>query len=198
MLLVAPASHRVNTASQDDPRSDDELVAALNAGENAAFDFLYGRHRDWVAAQALRHTRDYDTALDVLQETCLYFARKFPGCSLTCQLRSFLYPVVKNLSISALRKSDRLRSLDALRETNTLPEPAIEPDDPAGDEELAAALAILSEDHREALRLRFVEGFDLREIAEATEVPVGTVKSRLHYALNQLRQCPRVKMFFKD
>src|SRR5690606_11144283 len=89
MLVCVQPAARVNHNPQDDPRTDHELVAALNDGEAAAFDCLYHRHRDWAAALAHRFTRDRDTALDVLQETFLYLARKFPGFTLTCQLRSF-------------------------------------------------------------------------------------------------------------
>jgi RNA polymerase sigma-70 factor (ECF subfamily) len=162
MLVCEPSVTRVNAIPQDDPRTDHELVAAINRGEATAFDVLYHRHRDWVAAQARRFTRDPDTALDVLQETFLYLVRKFPGFTLTCQLRSFLYPAVKNLSLSARRKTDRVTSLDAWREQTEAAEPVADPAPVAADDELASALAALSEDHREILRLRFVEGFDLK------------------------------------
>lgn len=198
MLVCDRSSHQVKGSLQEDPRSDQELVTAINAGDAAAFDVLYWRHRDWVAGLAFRFTRDHDAALDVLQDTFLYFVKKFPGFTLTCQLHSFLYPVVKNLSISTLRKTDRIISLDAMRDNNEVVEPLAEPSGPSNDEELAAALAGLGDDHREVLRLRFVEGFDLREIAEAMETPLGTVKSRLHYALDQLRRNPRVRKHFKD
>ena len=198
MLVCNRSSHLVSSSLHEDPRSDQDLVAAINAGDASAFDVLYQRHRDWVAALAFRFTRDHESALDVLQDTFLYFVKKFPGFTLICQMRSFLYPVVKNLSISALRKADRVVSLEAMREIHALAEPMADPVAPSEDEELAAALAGLSREHREVLRLRFVEGFDLREIADAMEIPLGTVKSRLHHALNQLRQSPRVKKYFKD
>jgi len=64
-------------------------------------------------------------------------------------------------------------------------------------EPLAAALAGLSEEHREVLTLRFVDGLSLAEIAEFMEIPLGTVKSRLHHGLSTLRQDPRTKSFFE-
>lgn len=177
--------------------TDHELVAELNAGKLAAFDLLYERHRDWVAGLAFRFTRDRDAALDVLQETFLYFARKFPGFTLTCQLRSFLYPVVRNIAFSAGRKTARFTSADAMLEAGALTEPTA-PEPVAAPEDLTAVLAGLSADHREVLVLRFVDGFELREIADALELPVGTVKSRLHHALAQLRNSPRTRRFFED
>src|SRR3954469_9659369 len=103
-----------------DPRSDAELVRALNAGEASAFDALYFRYRDWVVRLARRFTGNDDDALDVLQETFSYVFRKFPGFVLTASMTTFLYPVVKNLSIAARRKRTRMASTDALE----TPEPA--------------------------------------------------------------------------
>ena len=63
--------------------------------------------------------------------------------------------------------------------------------------DLAIALANLSEEHRETLLLRYVDGMALAEIAEATNVPLGTVKSRLHNALEALRQDKRARQYFE-
>jgi RNA polymerase sigma-70 factor (ECF subfamily) len=54
-------------------------------------------------------------------------------------------------------------------------------------------LANLPLKQREVLLLRFVDGFSLDEIADALEIPLGTVKSRLHTALNTLRDDPRTR-----
>ena len=64
--------------------------------------------------------------------------------------------------------------------------------------DLAIALANLSEEHREVLLLRYVDGLALAEIAEAVEIPLGTVKSRLHNALEILRQDKRARQFFEE
>ena len=175
-----------------DCRADEELVAAANCGDAEAFAVLYHRHRDWVAKLALRFTGQPDLALDVLQETFLYLLRKFPGFTLTARLQTFLYPAVKNLAIAARRKAERFRS-DPV-ELNDLPAPTPQP--PTRREELAQALAMLSDEHREVLLLRFVDDLSLAEIADALEVPLGTVKSRLHNALGRLRQDERTRRYF--
>jgi RNA polymerase sigma-70 factor (ECF subfamily) len=59
-------------------------------------------------------------------------------------------------------------------------------------------LANLTGEHRETLQLRFVEGLSLAEIAEAMDVPLGTVKSRLHHALRTLRDDKRTRSYFDD
>jgi RNA polymerase sigma-70 factor (ECF subfamily) len=179
-----------------DSASDLELIDVANRGEAAAFEALYRRYRGWVVRLAYRFTRDEDVARDVLQETFLYFLQKFPGFTLTANLKTFLYPAVKNLSISGRRKSARYQStaseqdfLETLEAAETAG---------SGRAELAAALQHLSEEHRETLLLRFVDDLSLQEIAEAMGVPLGTVKSRLHAALNSLRDDPGTRKFFQQ
>jgi RNA polymerase sigma-70 factor, ECF subfamily len=186
---------RVESPDQLDPRSDQHLVADINAGDPAAFESLYFRYRDWVVNLACRFTRSEDLALDVLQETFLYFLRKFPGFRLTANLKTFLYPAVRNLSIAARQKAGRYQSSLAEQQmVDQLPAAAL----PAGaTQDLAAALADLSDEHREVLLLRYFDGLTLAEIAAAVEVPLGTVKSRLHNALESLRQDKRTREFFE-
>ena len=178
-----------------DPRfenlSDAELVEICNSGRRRdaieAFDSLYRRHRDYVTRVALRYSSDRDVAADALQDTFLYLLKKFPpsgaGLILTARLRSFLYPVARNLTLTALRQTRR-------REQNVDLEPDQMPDPRTVDpqyENLAKAMQGLSARHREVLLLRFVDGMRLNEIAEALDVPPGTVKSRLHFAIRDLR-----------
>jgi RNA polymerase sigma-70 factor (ECF subfamily) len=182
--------------TNDDPRTDHDLIDAVNRGDHGAFEALYHRHRDWVVNLAHRFTGDHALALDVLQETFLYFLKKFPGFTLTCQLRSFLYPAVRNLALAARRKAERLQSEDG-----ELPELEAPPPSLTGDtarDQLAAVVVALPETHREVLLLRFVDGLSLNEIAEALEIPLGTVKSRLHNALDMLRRDGRTKEFFEQ
>src|SRR5688500_3553270 len=97
----------VASCEQIDSRSDDELIASINAGDVSAFDALYLRYRDWVVNLAFRFTSDREISLDVLQETFLYLLKKFPCFRLTAQMKTFLYPAVRNLSIAARKKKQR-------------------------------------------------------------------------------------------
>jgi RNA polymerase sigma-70 factor, ECF subfamily len=182
---------RVESHEQLDTRTDLQLIAAINVGDAAAFEALYFRHRDWVVKLAMRFTVSEDLALDVMQETFIYFLKKFPGFKLTANLKTFLYPAVKNLSMAARQKAQRYQSTE--HEQETLAQFAATDAPP---DELSVVLANLSEEHREVLLLRFVDGLALGEIAEAMNIPLGTVKSRLHNALEILRQDPRTKEFF--
>jgi RNA polymerase sigma-70 factor (ECF subfamily) len=179
-----------------DPRSDLELVRAINDGDLSAFDTLYYRYRDWVVRLARRFTGHDDDALDVLQETFGYVFRKFPGFQLTASMTTFLYPVVKNLSIAARRKRTRQAQLsdDAAAAQPAAP---VAVDYESGRGELAALLADLPEGQRDALLMRFVDGMSLSEIGDALGIPEGTVKSRLHNAIATLRADPRTARYFE-
>ncbi len=173
-----------------DRLSDATLVEFCNSGRRQdavdAFDSLYRRHRDYVTRVALRFSSDREIAADTLQETFLYLLRKFPpsgeGLVLSAQLRSLLYPVARNLTLTAVRRQRSDRDADV--EPDQLPDPrTIDPEY----ENLAKAMAGLSDSHREVLLLRFVDGMRLKEIADALDIPPGTVKSRLHFAVGALR-----------
>jgi len=173
-----------------DPRSDETLVRVCNEGDASeaadAFEALYLRHKDYVLRVALRFVPDTDTAFDVLQETFAYLLRRFPptgdGLELTAKLTSLLYPVAKNTAVTALRKAGRFPAGD------------LAPDDLPGEEwhaedsdDVGKVLAGLPSGQREVLQLRFVDDLSLQEIAEVLDIPLGTVKSRLHLGIARLR-----------
>jgi RNA polymerase sigma-70 factor (ECF subfamily) len=182
-----------------DPRSDQELIAALNAGDANAFDALYYRYRDRIARLAFRFTANHADAQDVLQETFTYFYKKFPGFVLTAQMTTFLYPVVRNLSLAAQRKRRQGGPGESGGSAEMLEQlPGLLPADPdQSRSELMIALAGLSEAHRQVVLLRFVDDLSIDEIAVAMNVPAGTVKSRLHHAIAALRQDRRIQRFFE-
>jgi RNA polymerase sigma-70 factor, ECF subfamily len=175
-----------------DERDDQQLVAALNAGDVSAFDALYYRYRDWVMRLAFRFTANQDDALDVLQETFAYLFGKFPGFILTARMTTFLYPVVKNLSLAARRKRNRLQSDDLALDAAPAPIGA----KGASAEDLAVLVQALPEIQREVLLMRFLDDMSMAEIAGALAIPEGTVKSRLHHAIQALKADQKVKEFF--
>ena len=188
------ANNRVNKG-----RSDAELVETCNQGsakaaENA-FETLFKRHREYVLRVAFRFVHDREVATDVLQDTFLYLLRRFPptgsGLQLTARLTTFLYPVVKNFAITAARKAERSASTGEIA-----PDELPAPEDHAAGDEVDEALAGLTDDRREVLVLRFVDDMSLKDIAKALDIPLGTVKSRIHLAIGDLRADPSVKKLF--
>ncbi len=174
-------------------KSDEELIALANKGDADAFEALYYRYRDWVYRLAWRFTRNHADALDVVQETFGYLLRKFPGFELTASMTTFLYPVVKHTSFAVRRKSRRFGSDDEL--LGEIPAPA--PKETTRGE-LAAVLAVLSDQQREVLLMKYLDDMSLKEIAEALNIPTGTVKSRLYQALQKLRDDRRTRDYFLE
>jgi RNA polymerase sigma-70 factor (ECF subfamily) len=173
--------------------SDSELIESINKGDSEAFERLYYRYRDWIYRLAWRFTGNRADALDVLQETFTYLLGKFPGFELTSSMTTFLYPVVKHISITISSKKNRIKSDEDILDEQ---EAATSQETELSRSELAAVLAILPDQQREVLLMRFVDDMSLQEIAAALNIPLGTVKSRLHNSLYTLRSDRRTRDYF--
>ena len=175
-----------------DPRSDGTLVGICNEGDSstaaAAFDALYRRHKDFVLRVALRFAPDIDTALDVLQDTFVQLLRRFPpsgeGLVLTAKMTTFLYPIARNAAITAQRNAAAFPTAGDVAPDDLPAPPAREADG------VGWLFADLPAGQREALTLRFVDGMTLGEIAQVLDIPLGTVKSRLHLGIATLKSSP--------
>jgi RNA polymerase sigma-70 factor, ECF subfamily len=167
------------------PQDDAELIGQANAGDAAAFEALYQRYRDPVVALAYRFTGNRDDALDVLQETFAYLFGKFPGFELRSALLTFLYPAVKHLSMTRRRKEHATVDIDDLADRLPSDDPVPGETNPS---DVLRLVEGLPEGQREVVLLRFVDDLSLAQIAETLELPLGTVKSRLHNALDTLRK----------
>ncbi|MCF7955382.1 MAG: RNA polymerase sigma factor [Phycisphaerae bacterium] len=176
-------------------KTDGELIEEINGGDDGAFEVLYTRYRDWVYNLARRFTGRDGEALDVLQETFMYLLKKFPGFVLTAKMTTFLYPVVKNFSITAGKKRRRFKFVSTEVAFSNEEAEAENPLD-IQRAELRAAMDVLPENQREVVLLRFVDGFSLDEIAEIMKVPLSTVKSWLYKGLRKLRGNADVRKYF--
>ena len=133
--------------------------------------------------------------MDVLQETFAYVSSKFPGFKLTASMTTFLYPVVKHISLNIAQKNKRF----VQEKENQEPVSDARPDAPSLEHaELKSVLDILPDELREVLLMRYIEDMSYEEIAEALSAPVGTIKSRLHRALQILRQDSRTRKYFLE
>ncbi len=175
----------------EDPRTDQQLIAAVNRGDYDAFAILYERHKNWVFRLASRYA-DHHAAQDIVQEVFAYLLAQFPGFKLTARLTTYLYPVVKNTALSIKRRSRKLTFGD-------VPEPA--PDEPEitlPEGVLGEVLAALPPGQLEVLLMRTVDGMSVEEVAAALGIAEGTVKSRLHLALEKLRQDERARAWMSE
>ncbi len=150
---------------------------------------LYDEHAAALWRYALRLTGDRARAEDVVQETLLR-AWRHPDVTADVDrsARAWLFTVARNMIIDE-RRSARFR-----HETG-VPEPERVADRASPDEVdtalnrilLSTALSQLSDEHRAVIRRAYYQGWTTAQIAADLQIPEGTVKSRLHYAVRALR-----------
>lgn len=167
------------------------LVLRGQLGDEVAFEALFDRYHARVLYY-LRGIVGQAEAEDVLQKVWLTVYRKIGGLDRPEAFRSWLFRIARNTAIGRLRRRrDKVPLESAPVHDGLVVDPDVDSDDElvgADVDALRAALERLSEDHREAIALRYVEEMSYREIADVVDVPVGTVRSRLHYAKRALAE----------
>lgn len=173
--------------------SDGDLIQLARGGDADAFDLLVRRHADRLLRMVRNLVSNREDAEDVTQETLAAAYFKLDSFAGRSSFFTWLYRIALNKAISRRR----LRRIETTHQGRTLddaPPPADENSQVDGkleqEEELIrlrAAIAQLEPDRRSALVLRDVDGRDYSEIAEILNIPVGTVRSRLHRARCDLR-----------
>jgi len=175
---------------KDDARLIDEVLA----GDSAAFGQLVLKYQDRLFNTVMHVVRCREEAEDVVQDAFVQAFVKLETFQRASAFYTWLYRIAFNVAVSRRRRRRPEVSVEQTRELT-----GAEPmgDDPAPEdrleqeesvEQVHAALAELSEEHRAILVLREMEGFCYERIVEVLELPVGTVRSRLHRARLQLRE----------
>lgn len=171
---------------------DGRLISQIRQGNILALKALYEKYNVQVYRTALAITHDREAAEDILQDCFLKVYIHVDKLDGSLPLSPWLHRVTVNLSYNWANK--RRRWLQPLEEVvdhlvaapRTLPESALE----RGELQLVVqkAIASLGFKHRVVVVLFYLNGFSLKEIAYILDCPVGTVKSRLHYARRKLRR----------
>lgn len=161
------------------------LVEQAQRGDREAFTTLAFELSDRLFAVAHRILRDFDAAGDALQVTLLRIWQDLPGLREADLIEGWSYRILVRACHDQLRRQRRRATiLDVLPPLNAAPGP----DDGIVDRDLLErAFRRLSTEQRAAIVLQYYRGLTLPEIAEILGVPVGTVRSRLHYAKRALR-----------
>ena len=162
------------------------LVERAQRGDQEAFAALAGGAIDRCYAVAFRILRDIHLAQDATQQALLAAWRDLPTLRDPERFEAWLYRlVVRSCYVEAARHR-RAGTQVRLIATDQVASP-----DTAGTiadrDELERGFSRLSPDHRVVIVLRHYLGYPLEEIAAVLDIPVGTARSRLHYATSQLR-----------
>lgn len=175
-------------------RSDEELIEACRDGETSAFDVLVDRWEDKIRGAAWRVLGSEEEARDVAQEAFLKAYRGLDGFKREARFSSWLYQIALNLCRDRLRRrrSRPTVSLDEIEEAGAV----LVEGRPGAHEQLQRsdlahvvrrAIEALAPEQREVLVLKEYQDLTFLEIAQALDVPVSTVKTRLYRGLGQLR-----------
>jgi len=175
---------------------DRRLIAETLLGRTAAFGELVRRYQDRLFNTVYRLTGNAEDARDVVQETFLHAYQALDSFKGDALFFTWLYRIAFNTAVSQRRKQRVALRISTGREDG-----AGEPADPSefshpghglerADQErrVHQALQRLSPEHRAVLVLKDMEGQKYEAMAEVLQVPIGTVRSRLHRARLELRQ----------
>ena len=183
--------------------SDQEVVALARQGREAAFRELIGRYQRPVFSLIYRLVRDREKAEDLAQDTFIKVLNALDRYDPSYKFSSWIFKIAHNTSLDHLRKKEpETLSLDGSPHATTQSEVEAStisvlsteesPEDYAASRELGATLEVaigrLRPEYRTAIVLCHVEGWAYEDIAQTMGVPLGTVKTYIHRARNELKK----------
>ena len=185
--------------------SDEELLLGYrDHGDRGAFEELVGRYEKELYGYLRNYLGNAEMAEDVFQQTFLQVHLKCDQFESDRKLRPWLYAVATNQAIDCQRRHGRQRTVSLDRRMGNGDEddsgafvelfdsfargPVEETESAERDDEVRRAVDRLPEQTKQVVMLVYFQGLKYREAAKALSIPVGTVKSRLHAAIEKLTQ----------
>ena len=195
----------VSQSSNTPERSDEELLKLFRAGNASAFDALVHRYEGELFGYLNRYLRNRELAEDTFQTTFMTVYQKAETFEEGKRFKPWLYAIATNQAIDASRKRKRRQTIslenewdsgessakagslrDVLESNNEKPDSSAMMDEKKV--QVRKAIDTLPENLRQVLLLAYFHEFKYQEISEVLEIPLGTVKSRLHAALEKFQQ----------
>ncbi len=193
-VMIKPESQR---------ETDAELLARYGAGDEDAFGQLVNRYKNGLYAFLKRFLNRQDLIEDVFQETFLQLFNSRDSFDTARPLRPWLFTIAANKAKDALRKRQRKSAisigaiadsqemsfddmLNTLSADKTRPYEVLEQDETAL--RVRKIIADMPENLREILILSYFSKFSYKQMAQILSIPIGTVKSRLHTAVNRFAE----------
>jgi RNA polymerase sigma-70 factor, ECF subfamily len=167
--------------------SDSELITRAQAGEREAFAMLYRRHQARVYRFARAMTDSDTMAEDIVQDVFLELMRGLSRYDASrAALSTYLFGVARNISRYQMRGRRRFRRLDDAGEPVAVDDPSAALAQSERVRHVRAGIAALPARYREVILLCDIHDLSYVDAADALKVPLGTVRSRLHRARQQL------------
>lgn len=177
---------------------DHALMELCKIGDEQAFREIYDRHAENIMGFLIKFCGDRHIAADVVQETFEYLFRNVEEYEPNAPLHSLLYKVARNTCLKKLRGKRKETNMDLQWDDLESDATGLNPVDRLNKSERAdivrSTVRTLPEHVREVVVLRVMEGLKYSEISDVVDIPLGTVKSRLHNGLDLLRNRLREKL----
>jgi len=190
--------------ADDQPELSDsqELLSRACAGESQAFCLLTEPLQARLLRQAVVLAGDATAAEDLVSETLVEAWKSLPRYNQSCRLSTWLYSILLHRHRKSVRRARSrplslawfpfLEARELHEQQANLPSPDLSPAEAMAQSELDARLRqcidLLPDKHRQVILLRFFEDASLPDIAAVLGCSTGTVKPRLHHALEKLRK----------
>lgn len=174
------------------PSKDRELVIRLQEGDLEALGDLFDRHRQMVYRTALAVTCDESAAADLLQDTFLRLYRFVDRVDPSRPLEPWLYRVTTNLAYTWIKRRKRWwKAIQDMaewlsRDRRNASQPPVQLSEEW--QIVQSAVASLPTPQRVVIVSYYINDLSIQEISEILGIPVGTVKSRLHYGRQSLKK----------
>lgn len=179
--------------------SDEDIMEYFQAGYEEGFTLLVQRYKDRLHNFLYRYTHDHQDCEDLVQETFLRVYRSRHSYERIAKFSTWMYTIAINLAKSLYKKKKRMTTVSIHKNPSDpedrpmdLEDNDILPDDLLHEkmcmDRLERALMELNVDFREVVVLRDIQQLSYEEIAEMTDTPMGTVKSRINRGRVQLQE----------
>lgn len=176
--------------------SDQTLISRCLGGQTEAFGLLVERYQHRLYGALVSIAGSSEQARDIAQDAFVHAFEKLQSFRGESAFYSWLFRIALNVAISSRRKNHRVTaSIDALREaTGQDPEDLRVSSSPWHDLHVAdrkrlvqKALSEIPDEYREALVMKEIDDLKYEDIAEILDIPIGTVRSRIHRGRQELR-----------
>ena len=198
------------TSGQMSTKAIEKLVKRAQAGDGEAFTVLVGKYKDSIYNYVARMVHDRTEAEDIAQEAFIKAYQALPEFRGTASFQTWLYRIASNLAIDAARRRGRRGSLSLDEPVNAgdgqmvdqladeEPGPLAQVESWALQQLVQEAIVELSPKLRAVVVMYDLEGLSYQEVAEILGCPLGTVKSRLFNARNQLQEKLAARLPLED
>ncbi len=178
------------------PEEEKSIIRRVQDGQAAAFEDLVNAYKQKAYYVALGFVGNHEDALDLSQDAFVKAFKAIKTFDLNSPFFPWFYKIIKNHCLNYIKKNQRVRndSLEELEEEtfaqfeDDRPDPRDEYRDSETRQLLWKAIDKLKPDFREIIIMKHFHSLSYKEIAEALDIPIGTVMSRLFNARQELRE----------